>query len=114
MQYGEYLTSSDGTEMSIWFCKNLGDAMLAFQGLGRVEDAFQSVYPNADCPDDAAVFLRHESGRLHYEAKVYFSPASARIAQTLGSEPCEQPAKDGLILLVGPSVAWSVLFPDGD
>ncbi len=49
----------DGTEMSIWFCKNLGDAMLAFQGVGRVEEAFQSAYANADCPDDAAVFLRH-------------------------------------------------------
>jgi len=98
--------------MSIWFCKNLGDAMLAFQGLGRVEGAFRSAYPNADCPDDAAVFLRHESGRLHCEAKVYFSPASAHIAQTLGAEPCKQPANDGLSLLVGPPAAWSVLFPE--
>ena len=98
--------------MSIWFCKNLGDAMLAFQGVGRVEDAFQSAYANADCPDDAAVFLRHESGRLHCEAKVYFSPASAHIAQALWAEPCKQPANDGLSLLVGPPAAWSVLFPE--
>lgn len=103
---------NDGTEMSIWFCKNLGDAMLAFQGVGRVEAAFRSAYANADCPDDAAVFLRHESGRLHCEAKVYFSPASAHIAQTLGAEPCKQPANDGLSLLVGPPAAWSVLFPE--
>jgi len=104
----------DGAEMSKWFCKNLGDAMLAFQGVGRVEDAFQSACANADCPGDAAIFLRHESGRLHCEAKVYFSPASARIAQELGAEPCEKPAKDGLSLLAGPSDAWSVLFPEGD
>ena len=98
--------------MSLWFCKNLGDAMLAFQGLGRVEDAFRSTYANTDCPDDVAVFLRHESGRLHCEAKVYFSPASAHIAQALGAEPCGRPAKDGLSLLVGPPAAWSVLFAE--
>ncbi len=104
----------DGTEMSEWFCKNLGDAMLASQGLSCVEDAFQSAYANAGCPDDAAAFIRHESGRLHCEAKVYFSPSSAHIAQVLGAEPCEQPEKDGLSLLVGPPVAWSVLFPEDD
>ena len=86
--------------------------MLAFQGVGRVEDAFHSAYANADCPDDVAVFLRHESGRLHCEAKVYFSPASAHIAQALGAEPCGRPAKDGLSLLVGPPAAWSVLFAE--
>ncbi|XPS82893.1 hypothetical protein Dvar_09110 [Desulfosarcina variabilis str. Montpellier] len=100
--------------MSVWFCKNLGDAMLAFQGLSRVKDAFQSAYANADCPDNAAVFLRHESGRLHCEAKVYFSPASAHIAQSLGTESCQKPVKDGLSLLVGSPGAWSVLFPEGD
>lgn len=98
--------------MSLWFCKNLGDAMLAFQGVGRVEAAFRSAYANTGCPDDAAVFLRHESGRLHCEAKVYFSPASAHIAQTLGAEPCGQPVKDGLSLLVGSEAAWSVLFAE--
>ena len=86
--------------------------MLAFQGVGRVEAAFRSAYANAECPDDAAVFLRHESGRLHCEAKVYFSPASAHIAQALGAEPCGRPAKDGLSLLVGPPAAWSVLFAE--
>ena len=95
-----------------WFCKNLGYAMLAFQGVGRVETAFRSAYTNADCPDDAAVFLRHESGRLHCEAKVYFSPTSAHTAQILGAEPCEKPVKDGLSLLVGSEVAWSVLFAE--
>jgi hypothetical protein len=88
--------------------------MLAFQGVGRVEAAFRSVYANTDCPDDAAVFFRHESGRLHCEAKVYFSPASARIAEVLGAEPCEQPIEDGLSLLAGSPAAWSVLFPEGD
>lgn len=111
---GEQLMIDDGTEMGIWFCKNLGDAMLAFEGLGRVEDAFRSAYENIDCPDDAAVFLRHESGRLHCEAKVYFSPASARIAQVLGAESCGQPAKHGLSMLAGPPEAWSVLFPEDD
>jgi hypothetical protein len=43
-----------------------------------------------------------------------FSPASSRIAQAIGAESCEQPAKDGLSLLIGSTAAWSVLFPEGD
>ena len=105
---------NEETEKSVWFCKNLGDAMLAFQGLSRIKYAFQESYGNADCPNNAAIFLRHESGRLHCEAKVYFSPALAYIAQSLGASSCEQPAKDGLSLLVGPPCAWSVLFPESD
>ncbi|MBR9987647.1 MAG: hypothetical protein KFF68_17215 [Desulfosarcina sp.] len=104
----------DRSKTNLWFCKNLGDAMLAFTGIDRVEAAFRSAYADADCPDDTAVFLRHESGRLHCEAKVYFSPGSAHIAQILGAEPCEQPANDGLGLLVGHPAAWSVLFPEDD
>ena len=102
----------DETEMSVWFCKNLGDAMLAFQGLNRIKDAFQAVYADAACPDQAAVFFRHESGRLHCEVKAYFSPASAHIAQSLGAKSCEKPGRDGLNLLVGSPGAWSVLFPE--
>ena len=79
--------------MGIWFCKNLGDAMLAFEGLGRVEDAFRSAYETSTAPMTRRFFLRHESGRLHCEAKVYFSPASARIAQVLGAESCGQHCK---------------------
>ena len=105
---------SDETAMSVWFYKNLGDAMLAFQGLSRIKDAFQAAYANAACPDKAAVFFRHESGRLHCEVKAYFSPASAHIAQSLGAESCEQPAKDDLNLLVGSPGVWSVLFPKED
>lgn len=88
--------------------------MLAFQGLGLVESTFQSAYANADYPDDTAVLVRHESGRLHCEAKVYFSPASAHIAQMLGAQPCGRPTKDGLSLLVGSEAAWSLLFPEED
>jgi len=46
----------------------------------------QRWYANDDCPDDAAVFLRHESGRLHCEAKVNFSPALAHILEKLRAE----------------------------
>ncbi len=100
--------------MSLWYCKNLGDAMLAFQGLDQVAGVFHSAYTNDACPADVAVFLRHESGRLHCEAKVYFSPASALIAEALGAEPCERPTTNGLSLLVGHPTALSVLFPEDD
>ncbi len=100
--------------MSLWYCKNLGDAMLAFQGLDQVAEAFHSAYANDDCPADAAVFLRHESGRLHCEAKVYFSPASVLVAEALGAEPCKRPSANGVSLLVGHPDALSVLFPEDD
>ena len=100
--------------MSMWFQKNLGDAMLAFLALDHVEAVCQSAYTKANCPNDIAVFFRHESeGRLHCEVKVYFSPALANIVEELGATPCEQPTKYGLSLLVGTPTAWSVLFPEG-
>jgi hypothetical protein len=100
--------------MGIWFRKNLGDAMLAFLVLDHVEIICLSAYKKANCPNEMAVFLRHESeGRLQCEVIVYFSPAMAHIAGELGATPCEQPAKYGLSLLVGAPIAWSLLFSEG-
>jgi hypothetical protein len=100
--------------MSIWFSKNLGDAMLAYLVLGNVEAACMSAYKKANSPDDMAVFYRHESeGRLQCEVKVYFSPAIGDTAKKLGASPCEQPTKYGLSLLVGNPAAWTILFPKG-
>jgi len=98
--------------MRCWFYKNLGDAMMAFEPLGRIEDLFRSVYRMTTCPKEAAVFIRHNSeGRLHCEVEVFFSPASASLAQALDAKPCARPAKSGLGLLIGSDDAWSALFP---
>ncbi|HBG21393.1 MAG TPA: hypothetical protein DDY32_19555 [Desulfobulbaceae bacterium] len=100
--------------MSIWFRKNLGDAMLAFLELDNVVIICLSEYKKANCPNDMAVFLRHESeGRLQCEVIVFFSPAMSHIAGEFGATPCEQPAKCGLSLLIGSPIAWSLLFPEG-
>lgn len=97
--------------MDMWFQKNLGDAMLAYVDLEHVETVCQSAYTKANCPNEMAVFLRHESeGRLHCEVVVYFSPAMAHIAGEMGAIPCEQPTKHGLSLLVGAPTAWPLLF----
>jgi hypothetical protein len=99
--------------MNIWFCKNLGDAMLAHLALENVETVCMSAYQKANCPNDMAVFYRHESeGRLQCEVKVYFCPAMGDTAKTLGASPCEQPTKYGLSLLVGSPSAWPVLFSE--
>ncbi len=98
--------------MSVWFRKNLGDAMLAFLVLDDVENICLSAHKKANCPNEMAVFLRHESEeRLQCEIIVYFSPAMAHIAGELEATPCEQPTKYGLSLLVGAPIAWSLLFP---
>jgi hypothetical protein len=98
--------------MSTWFTRNLGDAMLAGKSLDRIRARFLSEYAQAHAPQETAVFVRHETeGDLHCAVRVYFSPASARLAQAVGALPCDRPAADGLDLLAGPAAAWSVLFP---
>ncbi len=99
--------------MSIWFSKNLGDAMLAYLALDNVAAVCMSAYQKANSSNDMAVFYRHESeGRLQCEVKVYFSPAIGDTAKILGASPCEQPTKYGLSLLVGTPAAWTILFPE--
>jgi hypothetical protein len=97
----------------MWFSKNLGDAMLAGEPLGRLEELFSSAYVAAGRPQAMAAFIRHESeGRLHCEVKVYFSPAAIVVAREVAAEPCNRPASDGLGLLAGSEESWRTLFPE--
>jgi len=97
--------------MSIWFTRNLGDAMLAGEALDHVKACFLSEYGKADQPKEMAVFVRHESeGRLHCEVKLYFSPAAAAVAKAVGAVPCGKPSSDGLDLLAGSELSRSMLF----
>ncbi len=99
--------------MRAWFSKNLGDAMLAGEPLGDLEEIILSMYADAGSPKEMAAFFRHESaGRLHCEVKVYFSPASSAVAREVEAEPCERPAPDGLGLLAGSEDSWLALFPE--
>ncbi len=98
--------------MTLWFSKNLGDAMLASEPLDHIEELFSSVSAKADSREGMAAFIRHESGRLHCEVKIYFSPASAAVAREVDAEPCARPSPDGLSLLVGSEDSWPALFPE--
>ena len=99
--------------MNPWFCTNLGDAMLAAEALGPIQELFWAAYQAAACPADMAIFQRHESeGRLHCELKLFFSPATAAVAKACAATTCPKPAPDGLGLLAGPEQAWSRWFPD--
>jgi len=98
--------------MSVWFTKNLGDAMLAGESLEQIKTLFLSAYEQSGNADEMALFFRHESeGRLHCEVKIYFPPASAFVAQAVDAIPCNKPSPDGLGLLAGSEASWSVLFP---
>lgn len=88
-----------------WWCRNLGDPMLADAELARIGDEFRARFPAA--PPEAAVFLRHESsGDLHCELLVYFSPAAKQLAVAVDAEPCAKPRSMGLGLLAGAELAW--------
>ena len=99
--------------MRNWFLKNLGDAMLAGDQQDRIKQLLLSAYSEADSPKEMAAFIRHESeGRLHCEAKIYFSPMSIAVAREVNAEPCEKPSPDGLSILAGSQDSWVVLFPE--
>lgn len=98
--------------MSVWFTKNLGDAMLAGESLEQIKMFFLSTYERAEEANEMALFFRHESeGHLHCEVKIYFTPASAFVAEAVDATPCNKPSPDGLDLLAGSEAAWSALFP---
>ena len=91
-----------GDLMGSWFSKNLGDAMLAWEALERIERLFKATYAKAGKPKDMALYIRHESeGHLHCEVIIYLSPASADVAREIGADRCEKPSSHGLGLLVG-------------
>jgi len=99
--------------MSVWYTKNLGDAMLATEQLDHIKALFQSDYDQASSPTEMAVFFRHESeGQLHCEVKAYFSPASVVVAKAVGAHPCNKPSPESLGLLAGSGESWSILFPE--
>lgn len=97
--------------MSNWFVKNLGEAMFAEDHLDLIKSIFLLEYKKVNCPNEMAVFLRHETeGRLHCEVKVFFSPAATVVANILDAMPCIKPSLDGLDLLAGSDKSWAVLF----
>ena len=97
--------------MNAWFCKNLGDGMLAYEPLDALEAVFLSAYLRNGSPGEMAAFVRHESeGRLHCEVKVYLSPAAAAVAREIDARPCNKPSPRGLSLLAGSDQAWEILF----
>lgn len=97
--------------MSVWYSKNIGDAMLADGQLEHIKALFRPAYEMANRPKEMAIFIRHESeGRLHCEVMAYFSPACVEIAKAVGAIPCNKPEQDSLGLLVGSDESWSLLF----
>ncbi|ADE12400.1 hypothetical protein [Sideroxydans lithotrophicus] len=98
---------------SVWFTKNLGDAMLADAALTRLVALFALTYGKANSSPKIAVFVRHESeGRLHCEVKAYLSPDAAAMAKLVDAAPCKRPSTDGLSLLAGTNDCWPALFPE--
>jgi hypothetical protein len=88
--------------MGLWYCKNLGDAMLAGPALDALEAQFTVAFRAASCPNNMALLIRHESeGRLHCELIAYFSPAAREVAQRLGATSCRAPSADGLHRVAG-------------
>jgi len=95
-----------------WYTCNLGDAMLAAEPMEEIRVSVLSLSQRSGAAGDMAVFVRHESeGRLHCEAKAYFSPAAAAVAQAFGATACARPSPRDLGLLAGSEAAWEILFP---
>ncbi len=96
--------------MSIWYIKNLGDAMLAGNSLELLRQQFDLAYADTNAKDLMALFVRHESaGDLHCELMVYFTPEAAVVARTVNARACPCPSPAGLDLYSGSTKAWSLL-----
>ena len=79
--------------------------------MDHVRTLFLSEYGKANNSREMAVFIRHESeGRLHCDVRIYFSPASAFVADAVNASPLQKPSPEGLGLLAGSEESWSVLF----
>lgn len=100
--------------MHTWFIKQLGDGILTYEIIDKVQEMFPILFNAAGRPADMAVFTRHElEGRLHCEVTAYFSPAAESIARQLGAKVCEKPFRADLDLLAGEPGCWEALFTDG-
>lgn len=97
-----------------WFQLSLGDGLFADLPIGEIEQRYRDLYTSIGCPEDLAVFKRHELGHgLHCEVTAYFSPAASALAQHFAASPCRPPPRSGLELLAGNPVCWALLFdPD--
>lgn len=106
------MQSEKGVVVHTWFSQSLGDGILAFEPKEALRERFEQTFAQT-AGADAAVFTRHElEGRLQCEVIAYFSPAAAKLAQSLGAKPCERPSTQDLDLLAGGPDCWAVLFPD--
>lgn len=97
--------------MSDWATWHLGDGILASQPLAEITARFAAAFEAASRPPAMAVFVRQQSGDLHCEVTVYFSPAAHELAQAFGATPCDPPQPDGLELLAGDPACRALLFP---
>jgi hypothetical protein len=100
----------NGAQAEPWFCKHLGDGILAAAPLGQIEDLFRAEYVRAGAPADMALFVQQRSDGLHCAVSVYFSPAAAAVARAVDAVPCGRPLPEGLDLLVGAADCRAGLF----
>ena len=96
-----------------WYSVSLGDGMWAPTLSAQIEEAFLRLFDEAGKPVNMAVFTRSESeGRLHCEVIAYISPATRKVAEAFGAEPCEKPSRNELGLLAGSPNSWAFFFPE--
>jgi hypothetical protein len=96
-----------------WFCKNLGDAMLADQTLLRIQEQFASLYQDAPPATRRAVFIRHETtSHLYCQVILYFSPETSELAKMFDAESCSPPAQEGLSMFAGDKDTFTRLFSE--
>ena len=99
--------------MGSWFTCNLGDAMLAGESLEHIKTLFMSSQARSKDSNEMAIFIRHESeGSLHCDVRLYFSPATAHVAEAVDATACIKPIPRDMGLLAGSKAAWSILFPE--
>ena len=91
--------------MSMWFKKQLGDAVMAAPVLETLKEKYIAMYAAPHSNDSPQVWVQYDAaGGLHCEVTVYFSPAAAALAMSVGAEVTTAPSLESVSPLMGQSV----------
>lgn len=87
--------------MASWYCKNLGDAMLANEALTTIQTHLANVYAASSKPKNWLAIYRHESQGLHCSVIIYLTDDFQYYALLDNTKSCIEPLLSDSAFLAG-------------
>lgn len=93
--------SDSANDARSWWRLPLGDALLASPRLQGCQEDVEAYVGSLSEPTTALLCLQTETGDLHCQQTLYFSPVLAALAVRYGAMPCKVPSPESVHILVG-------------